>query len=60
MFFSWEKHIISQFLGFFEGASTFFDVEIALRFAQVNLAVKKVKRSPQKTPQNGRLCVFPA
>jgi hypothetical protein len=23
MFFSWEKHIISHFLGFFEGASTF-------------------------------------
>jgi hypothetical protein len=39
MFFSWEKHIISHFLGFFEGASTFLTSK--LPFAQDNLDVKK-------------------
>jgi hypothetical protein len=49
MSFRWEKHIISHFFGFFEGASTFFVVEIAIRFAQENLDVKKVL-APSKNP----------
>jgi hypothetical protein len=46
MFFSWEKHLISHFLGFFEGPRLFY-VKIAPRFAQDNLDVKKVS-APSK------------
>jgi hypothetical protein len=42
MFFTWEKHIISHFLGVFWGGLDFFDVEIAPRFVQDNLDIKKV------------------
>ncbi len=49
---------MEHFLGFFEGASTFFYPKIALRYAQDNLGVKKVS-APRKTPPNA-LYVLPA
>jgi hypothetical protein len=50
MFFRREKHIISHF--------DFFDVEIALRFAQDNLDVKKVS-APSKNPKKWLNMCFP-
>jgi hypothetical protein len=50
VFFSWEKHIISHFFGVFEKASTSFLRQIALRFTQDNLDIKKVS-APLRKPR---------
>jgi hypothetical protein len=59
MFFSWEKHIIKSAIsrGFFWGGLNFFDVEIALRFAQDNLDVKEVL-APSKNPAKWLIMCF--
>jgi hypothetical protein len=49
--------IIGHFLGFFEGASRFFDPKIAPYWAQDNLGVKKVL-APSKNPSKWRNMFF--
>jgi hypothetical protein len=58
MFFSWEKYIISHFAGFFWGGLDFFDVEIALRFAQDDLDIKKVLAPSKKNPAKWLIMCF--
>jgi hypothetical protein len=52
MFFRREKHIISHFAGFFEGAETFLTSKLSCAKRRANLTSKN-SRPPQKTPRNG-------